>query len=143
MTLLEFILQAPTLPRPLTVPRPPGPAWSYVIYPVSWHEFTYFIISFMNMCSFISSLAYRWFPSYIYFLRNYNKHLHIHNIYIIYILGQLLVSSVAPHLSLPIIVILNQQLVFLLMNWSHLNTESPRVGWVAKMLLPWGQKCIS
>ncbi|EEZ98982.1 hypothetical protein TcasGA2_TC004843 [Tribolium castaneum] len=64
----------------------------------------------------------------------------------IYSTGQL-VSSAAPHLRLPIIVNLNQRLVFLLMNRSHLNADSPSVGRLRRRrrryCAPSGQRCIS
>lgn len=65
------------------------------------------------------------------------------NIYIHYILGQLLVSSAAPHLILPIIVNFNQRRSFLLMNRSHLSVESANVGVVVKILHASGYRCVS
>lgn len=66
------------------------------------------------------------------------------NIYIhIYIVGQLLVSSAAPHLILPIIVNFNQRRSFLLMNRSHLSAESADVGDLVKILQAAGSRCVS
>lgn len=109
------------------------PAWPWPIIrylPARVHLLYH---SFMNMCSFISLWSPPWFLRNLYYC-----------IYIrLYILGQLLVSSAAPHLSLPIIVNLNQRLVFLLMNWSHLNGDSPSVGRWRRYCAPSGQRCIS
>ena len=91
--------------------------------------------SFMNMCSFICSCCSMDVPSIS--LRNLCYYIYMR----VYILGQSLVSSAAPHL-LPIIVNLNQRLVFLLMNRSHLNADSPSVG-RRRYCAPSGQRCIS
>lgn len=84
-----------------------------IIRCLSRHELLYH--SFMNMCSFIRYCA---LPTLLVQL----------TFTYIYILGQLPVSSVAPHLILPIIVNFNQRRRFLLMNRSHLRVESANVG---------------
>lgn len=115
------------------------PAWPWSIIRYLSARVHLLYHSFMNMCSFISSCC-SMVPSLV-SLRNLCYYIYIR----VYILGQSLVSSVAPHLRLPIIVNLNQRLVFLLMNRSHLNADSPSVGRKTRRryCAPSGQRCIS
>lgn len=98
------------------------PAWLWSIIRYLSARVHFFIIhSWTCMCSFINSRL----PPFLLSLRNFYYYIYIS----VYILGQSQVSSVAaPHLRIPIIVNFNQQLVFLLINRSHLNVDSPSVG---------------